>query len=175
MKQTQANRGMGFENLVNTTNLQYKNKGLALISKRPTPMKIIGSTKGGQNICVFDQKSTVDFDGVYRGLSIQFEAKSTGEKRFDLKMITDSQIDFLQQSERQGAVCFVLLEIRPLRTVYYVPNNMLQKYVREAQRGGRKSIPLDDLEIYADVVTQGQGIPLDYLAVVDKHAEKVTS
>ncbi|WP_158738643.1 Holliday junction resolvase RecU [Alteribacillus sp. YIM 98480] len=174
MKSGQGKRGMVFEEILNTANLQYKNKGVALISKRATPIKVL-QTKGVHILkAVWESKSTVDYDGVYHGRSIQFEAKTSGKKRFDLNMLTDGQIAFLDQAEKQGAISFVLVEIRPMNSVYFIPNNMLQKYVRDSKKGGRKSIPLDELEIYADEVGQGRGIVLDYLAVVDKHTKALS-
>nr|WP_281280598.1 Holliday junction resolvase RecU [Salibacterium salarium] len=124
------------------------------MTKRPSPMKIVGTTKGGQHLCTFSEKSTVDYHKVYQGRSIQFEAKSTGKKRFDLELITDSQIDFLQQSENQGAICFLLLE-----------NQTTEKRLLHSELCSR----------YANTVSQGRGCILDYLAVVDKHTEKMNS
>lgn len=165
-------RGMAFENLLEYTNNVYANKGKAIITKRATPMKIISKTRmPGQHICVFDKKSTVDYDGVYRGHSIQFEAKSTQEKRFPLDMITKDQVTFLNKAEKQGAICFVLIELRTLKSIYLVTNRMLQKYIRDAKNGGRKSIPLDDLEVYAWLVESNNGFPLDYLSIVDRLLE----
>lgn len=164
-------RGQAFENLIDYTNQVYKNKGIALINKRPTPMKIIGQTRGKQHLCVFDKKSTVDYDGIYRGKPIVFEAKSTGLKRVPLDIIADHQIEYLDQADNQGAISFLIVEIRPMQDVYIVSNAMLQKYVKDAQNGGRKSISIDDLEIYAELVEQGGGVPLNYLSVVDKFIE----
>lgn len=160
-------RGQAFENLLNYSNEVYKNKGIAIINKRPTPMKIIGKTRGNQHICVFDKKSTVDFDGIYNGKAIAFEAKSTNEKRLPFSIITDEQIKYLDTAEKQGAISFLIVEMKVTRQVFLVPNGMLQKYVREAKNGGRKSIPLRDLEVYAHLVKSQNGIPLDYLSVVD--------
>lgn len=161
-------RGMAFENLLNYTNELYIQQGRAIINKRPTPMKIIGKTRGNQHICVFDRKSTVDFDGIYRGKPIVFEAKSTKEKRLPLSIITEHQIEYLNAAEKQGAVAFLICEIRAIDTVFYVSNGLLQKYVKDAQKGGRKSIPLRDLEVYAYEVKSQNGVPLDYLSVVDR-------
>ncbi|SDI18534.1 recombination protein U [Alteribacillus persepolensis] len=174
MKVHQGNRGKGFEEVLNTANFQYKNRGIALINKRPTPIKVL-KTKGVHILkAVWESKSTVDYDGIWKGRSIQFEAKTTNKKRFDLDMLTPGQISFLDQAEKQGAISFVLVEIRPIQSVFLIPNNMVQKYTRNAQKGGRKSIPLDELEVYADVVQQNRGIVLDYLAVVDKHIKALS-
>lgn len=161
-------RGQAFENLIDYTNNVYRNKEVALINKRPTPMKIIGKTRGNQHICTFATKSTVDYDGVYKGKAIVFEAKSINLKRLPLDIIADHQIEYLNKADKQGAISFLIVEIRPTKDVYLVSNKMLQVYVKEAGKGGRKSIPLDDLEIYAELVPKGNGIPLDYLSVVDK-------
>ncbi|OJE33645.1 hypothetical protein A9490_20525 [Bacillus thuringiensis] len=71
------NREMHFEKLVNLANEMYQRGSVALINKRPTPVKVIKS-KGNQVINGFyESKSTVDYDGVYKGRAIAFEAKST--------------------------------------------------------------------------------------------------
>lgn len=167
-----GNRGKPFENLINYTNKIYANKGTAVINKLPTPMKIISKTKTGQNVCVFDQKSTVDYLGVYNRRAIVFEAKSVQEKRFDLKNIHHHQLKYLRDAERQGAIAFLLIEIRPLRSVYLVPNQMIQGYIIRSQQGGRRSIPLDELEIYSWIVKSRNGLPLDYLSVIDELIER---
>lgn len=58
--------------------------------------------------------------------------------------------------------------MRSTRDVFDVPNIMASKYIREAQYGGGKSIPLRDLEVYAHLVKSQNGVPLDYLSVVDR-------
>ncbi len=168
MRYGQGNRGMAFEHLLNIVNKQYDNKGIAIINKRPTPVKVLKS-KGTRVLSGFyEGKSTVDYDGIYEGKAIAFEAKSVGETRFDLKNVQDHQLAYLEKVARNGAVAFFLVEIRALNRVYYVPLQMMQGYVKRAQEGSRKSIPLDELEVYATEVKQGRGVLLDYLAVVDK-------
>ncbi|WP_164219351.1 Holliday junction resolvase RecU [Virgibacillus sp. YIM 98842] len=161
-------RGQAFEYTLDYTNKLYENQGRALINKRPTPMKIIGKTRGKQHICVFDKKSTVDYDGIYAGCAITFEAKTTEKKSFPLSMLTEHQVKYLNEAEKQRAISFVIVEMRALRDVFLVPNNMVQKYIRKAEHGGRKSIPMDDLEIYAFMVESKNGVPLDYLSAVDR-------
>lgn len=161
-------RGQAFEYTLDYTNKAYQNQGRALINKRPTPMKIIGKTRGNQHICIFDKKSTVDYDGIYAGRAITFEAKKTEKKSFPLSMLTDHQVEYLESAERQGAVSFVIIEMKALGDVFLVPNNMVRKYIKEAKNGGRKSIPMDDLEVYAFLVESKNGVPLDYLSVVDR-------
>jgi recombination protein U len=82
---SQGNRGMAFEMLLNLINQMYANQKVALIIKRPTPVKVLKS-KGTKVLNgFFEAPSTVDYDGVYKGRAIAFEAKSVGIDRFDLK------------------------------------------------------------------------------------------
>ncbi|MYL45031.1 Holliday junction resolvase RecU [Virgibacillus halodenitrificans] len=161
-------RGQSFETSLNYTNEIYINQKRAIVNKRPTPVKVLKS-KGTRVLNgYYEEKSTVDYDGVYQGKSIVFEAKTTKEKRLPLSIISDHQIDYLEDMEKQGAISFLIVEMRVSREVYLVPNNMLRKYVKASKQGGRKSIPLRDLEIYAHLVKSQRGVPIDYLSVVDQ-------
>lgn len=161
-------RGQAFENLLNYTNKTYTNQGRAIIHKLPTPVRVLKS-KGTRIINGFyESKSTVDYYGLYKGKSIVFEAKSTKEPRLPLSIIADHQIDYLEAAEKQGAISFLIADMRACDTVFYIPNSLLQKYVKESRKGGRKSIPLRDLEVYAYEVRAQSGVPLDFLSIVDR-------
>ncbi|MCP3026633.1 Holliday junction resolvase RecU [Halobacillus sp. A5] len=165
----QGKRGMGLENIINLTNDTYLRKGLAVINKRPTPVKVMKS-KGTKVLSGFyESKSTVDYDGVFKGRAICFEAKSTGERRFPLNNIHQHQMDYLYQADRAGALCFFLIEFRKMNQVYLVPFSVVQHYTEHAKLGGRKSIPFDDFNYYAaGEVASGNGVPLDYLPLLEK-------
>lgn len=164
----QGNRGMSFEMVINLVNNQYKGRGIALINKRPTPVKVLKS-KGTKVISgYYEEKSTVDYDGVYQGKAIVFEAKSTQRNHFPLSMVSPHQVDYLDRANRNGAIAFLLVELSKLHRVYLLPYEQLAGYLKRARQGGRKSIPLDELEVYAYEVERGRGVPYDYLAAVDK-------
>lgn len=166
-----ANRGQAFENHLNYANALYAKRNIALINKRPTPVKVLKS-KGTQiTKAVWEKKSTVDFDGVYRGKAIYFEAKSVKGKSFALSNIQDHQMEHLQKAEDQGAVCFLLIELRDFGQVFFVPYSTIKHYVYHAAHGGRKSIPKNDFEVYAWEVFKTERSPLDYLHWVDKLIE----
>lgn len=162
-----GNRGQAFEELLNRTNEMYEAQGLAAIQKRPTPVKVMKSSGTRVLAGYYEAKSTVDYDGIYRGRALYFEAKSTKElDRFDLKNISDHQYEHLSKCYSYGAICFVLIEYRKQRRTYLLPFTALRAFVRQAASGGRKSITLDDFEIEGYEV-QAARVPLDYLAVVD--------
>ncbi|MGO0058617.1 Holliday junction resolvase RecU [Brevibacillus fluminis] len=167
-KSSQANRGQAFEGLLNFTNKQYNNAGVALINKRPTPLKPIRQ-QGFHVLAAYDQKSTVDYDGIYKGRAIFFEAKSTREQTsFPLKNIERHQIEYLENAEKQGGICFFLIEFAVTQEVFFLPLATVRQYMLHAQSGGRKSIPKDDFEYYAYLVPQTKRAVLDYLVWVDK-------
>jgi recombination protein U len=167
-----ANRGQSFENHLNYANTLYARRNIALINKRPTPIKVLKSK--GVNIlkAVWEAKSTVDYDGVYRGKAIYFEAKSAQGKSFALKNIHAHQLEYLQKAEEQGAICFLLIELRDYDQVFFVPYSIIKHYVYHAAHGGRKSIPKEDFDVYAYEVVSSDRSRIDYLHWVDKLIEE---
>lgn len=164
----QGSRGLAFENLLNQSNDMYERQKRAIIHKRSTPVKVIKSSGTKVLAGYYEAKSTVDYDGVYKGKAIFFEAKSTHElARFDLKNIHDHQFEHLQKCHENGGLCFVLVEFIKQHRTYLLPFTGLRAYINEAAAGGRKSITLDSFEVDAYEVYPGR-VPLDYLATVDK-------
>lgn len=165
-----ANRGMAFEQLIDYTNRLYEQQGIAVINKRPTPVKILGQNQRGLIHGFLEKPSTVDYDGTYQGRSIVFEAKSTKElNRFDLKNIHDHQVEYLAKCHACGAISFILVEFVAHRTIYLMSYQTLFHFWQRMKKGGRgtKSISIDEFSVHAYEVTSGR-VPLDYLAVVNK-------
>lgn len=65
-------RGSLLEDMINMANEKYRDNGLALIQKVPTPITPINIDKESRHITLayFDQKSTVDYIGVVQGLPV---------------------------------------------------------------------------------------------------------
>ncbi|MGH1093274.1 Holliday junction resolvase RecU [Bacillus mycoides] len=166
-----GNRGMAFELLLNNTCRMYKSANIAVFNKRPTPIKVIKTDKKG-NITksAWGSKSTVDYDGVYKGRAVYFEAKSTMETtRFPLDNISRHQIDYLKDTQDQGAICFFLIEFRTDHVIYFVPVSLVAEYYEAMlYDAGRKSIPRDEFNKRAYIVEQTDRAPVDYLLHVDK-------
>lgn len=165
-------RGMAFEDHLNYTNRIYQNRNIALINKRPTPVKVLKSSGTRVLSGFYENKSTVDYDGVYKGHAITFEAKSFKGNRFDLSNIHQHQYDYLKAAEKHGAITFVLIHWSVTAgDVFFCPFSMIHHYIKAAKDGGRKSIPIDDFAYYAYRVENTKRAALDYLAVVDKLSE----
>jgi len=165
----QANRGMALEQLINHTNIAYLHRGIAVIHKRPTPVKILRTQGTRVTSAVLEAPSTVDYEGVYRGHSLQFEAKSTRETtRFPLDNIHAHQVEHMRSCMTAGAICFVILEFAKLHEIFYVPGKMVVDAWDKASSGERKSITYDDVARLCYLLKATRAVPVDYLAVVDK-------
>ena len=76
MAESRGLRGSVLEEMINMSNEVYRNHGLALIQKVPTPITPINIDKESRHITLayFEQKSTVDYIGVVQGIPVCFDA-----------------------------------------------------------------------------------------------------
>ena len=77
-------RGMSLENDIEHSNSYYLKHGMAVIHKKPTPVQIVNvhypqRSKAVINEAYFRTPSTTDYNGLYQGHYIDFEAKETIE------------------------------------------------------------------------------------------------
>ncbi len=78
-------RGSTLEDLVNRTNEQYREKGLALIQKIPTPITPVRMDKENRHITLWhtlSRRSTVDYIGAVQGIPVCFDAKECSVDTF---------------------------------------------------------------------------------------------
>ena len=82
-------RGSTLEDFINQTNETYREHGLALIQKIPTPITPVNIDQTTRHITLayFDQKSTVDYIGVVQGIPVCFDAKECNTLTFPLQNI----------------------------------------------------------------------------------------
>ncbi len=170
MRHSLANRGMAFESMIDFCNRQYEYQKIALINKRPTPVKIT-SKKLNRVTGLLTKPSTVDYDGHYRQRGIAFEAKSVADsERFPLSNLEAHQFDYLARAHYiGGAVSFLLVEYQAARRTFLLPYPQLEQLWRSQSSAvrGSKSIYIADMERVGFEVKPGRTLPLDYLAVVD--------
>lgn len=166
-------RGSGLEEIINMTNDVYKNRGVAIIQKIPTPITPvrIDKEKGNISLAYFDQQSTVDYIGAVQGIPICFDAKETNEKRLPIQNIHAHQIEFMEHFEKQGGVSFLLVNFKKTDEYFYLPFEVLLKYWQDAQNNGRKSIPYSafDKEL---LIFKSSGYPLNYLEALNTYLIK---
>lgn len=166
---TAANRGMTLENDINLSNEFYKNTGRALITKRPTPINIVkvDYAKGAKIVdAYFEKQSTTDFNGVYKGKYLDFEAKSTNNKTsFPLSNIYSHQFEHLENVKKHGGLCFFIIEFALLNRIFIVDAEVIITYKKEATR---KSLPLNFFEEHGIEVFYSFAPRIAYLDAVDK-------
>lgn len=141
-------RGSTLEDLLNRTNEKYRENGLALIQKIPTPITPIKIDKESRHITLayFDQKSTVDYIGVVQGIPVCFDAKECNTDTFPLANIHEHQLEFMNQFEKQDGIAFILIYYTHRDEFYYLRFETLKKFWDRAVNGGRKSFRLEELE-----------------------------
>ena len=140
-------RGSMLEEMINITNTKYREKGLALIQKVPTPITPIKIDKETRhiNLAYFDQKSTVDYIGVVQGIPVCFDAKECAGDTFSLRNVHKHQIQFMKEFEAQEGVAFLLIYFKKHNLYYYLTYELLSKFWKRALEGGRKVFALMNL------------------------------
>ncbi|MBQ8305640.1 MAG: Holliday junction resolvase RecU [Blautia sp.] len=141
-------RGSTLEELVNRTNEIYREKGLALIQKVPTPITPVRMDKESRHITLayFDQRSTVDYIGAVQGIPVCFDAKECSTDVFPLANIHPHQVQFMEDFEKQGGTAFFLLFFTAVNLFYYLRFDELKVFWKRMEEGGRKSFRREELD-----------------------------
>lgn len=164
-----GNRGMSFEEDINLSNEYYNEKNICLITKRPTPVNIVkvDYTHGAKiTSAYFEKQSTTDYNGVYKGRYIDFEAKNTKNKTsFPLANIPIQQIDHLKRVINHGGIAFFLIQFESLGEVYLLDASYVISFY---ENGDRKSIPYEEIKNVGSLVIQGLRPRLNYIDIVDE-------
>lgn len=141
-------RGSELEESINLTNDKYREKGLALIQKIPTPITPIEMDKehGHITLAYFDKKSTVDYIGAVQGVPVCFDAKECQTSTFTLANVHEHQVLFMREFEKQDGVAFLIIHFKDIDTYYYMRQAELEKFWKRCEEGGRKSFRRDELD-----------------------------
>ena len=171
LSKSASNRGMDLENDINLSNEYYRNKGLALIHKRPTPINIVkvDYSKGAKIVdAYFEKQSTTDYNGVYQGRYIDFEAKNTKSKTsFPLSNIEKHQIEHLKMVLSQNGIAFFIIQFQLYNEVYLLDASYVIDFY---EHGERKSIPYEVIKANGVLIKQGFAPRLNYLdAIIEKY------
>ncbi|MBO5291714.1 MAG: Holliday junction resolvase RecU [Lachnospiraceae bacterium] len=170
---TRGLRGSTLEDLINRTNEKYRENGLALIQKIPTPITPVRMDKEHKQITLayFEQKSTVDYIGAVQGIPVCFDAKECATDTFALQNIHAHQVQFMEEFEQQGGVAFFLIYYTGKDLFYYLPFVFLKLFWDRAQGGGRKSFRFEELNPEY-ILPKKNGILVPYLDMVQKDLEE---
>ena len=163
-----ATRGMSLEEDINLSNEYYRDMGIALITKRPTPINIVkvDYSKGARiTDAYFEKQSTTDYNGVYKGKYIDFEAKNTkSETSFPLSNISEHQIIHLKNVIKHGGIAFFIICFQLKNEVYLLDASFVIEFW---EKGGRKSIPYDVFKEKGVLIKQDYTPRLHYIDAVE--------
>jgi recombination protein U len=169
-----GNRGMTLENELNSSNDYYRLIDKAIIYKKPTPIKITNVDYPSRDKAVikeayFTVPSTTDYNGIYKGKYIDFEAKETkSSTNFTLRNIHPHQIEHLKSIEKHGGIAFIIVRFTILNETYLMPINKLEIFL---DNNIRKSIPIDYFRENCYLIKDNLKPTVDYLKIIDKLME----
>jgi recombination protein U len=164
---------MTLEEDLNETNEYYLARKMAVIHKKPTPLQIVQVDYPRRSAAVikeayFKQASTTDYNGVYKGKYIDFEAKETqNPTSFPLKNFHDHQINHMEAVLSHGGICFVILRFTAFDQVFLLEAKHLLTFWERMKNGGRKSITKEEIEQVAYSIPLGFQPRIDYISIID--------
>lgn len=160
---TRGLRGSTLEDFINLSIEKYRESGIALIQKIPTPIKPVKMNGDKQiTLAYFEQKSTVDYIGVVQGIPVCFDAKECAVDTFSMQNIHDHQFAFMDEFEKQKGIAFILLYYSHLNEGYYLPFKKIREFFERAKSGGRKSFRLEEID-KSYRIRSHSGVPLHFL------------
>lgn len=163
-----GNRGMTLESDINSSNNYYLENNIAVIYKKPTPIKAVKVDYSKNKITegYYEIPSTTDYNGIYKGKYIDFEAKETKSKTsFPLSNIHSHQVEHIKNIYKHDGIVFLIIRFVTLNKTYLL---LGKKFIDFINNNTRKSIPLSFFEEHAYLLKDGYRPRLDYLKIIDK-------
>lgn len=165
-----GNRGMNLEADLNDSNAYYLNSNIAVIYKKPTPITINKvDFKSRRDVVIkeahFKIPSTTDYNGIYKGKYVDFEAKETqSTTSFALSNIHSHQIEHLKKINYHGGIGFVIVRFVKLDKTYLLFIDDLINFINNNKRA---SIPISYFEKKGYLIKETLRPRLDYLKIID--------
>lgn len=162
-----ANRGMELENIINDTNEYLLAEDIALIYKKPTPIGIVKvnyeNNKQVISKAYFASPSTLDYNGIYKGKYIEFDAKNTESKTsFPLSNVHEHQVNHIRNVIKHNGIAFLIIRINNL---IYLLNGI--DFINFIDSETRKSIPYSYIKEYGYELEYNYNKGLNYIKYVD--------
>lgn len=165
---TYANRGMMLERDINQSNKYYLDHNIALIYKKPTPIKVV-KVEYPKNIikeAYFNEPSTLDYNGIYKGKYLEFDAKETqSNTSFPISNIHKHQLEHMKRVIYFGGITFLIVRFTKINETYILLGRELFNFI---ESNDRKSIPIDYFRKNGFLVELKYIPRLDYISIIDK-------
>lgn len=170
-----GNRGMDLESDINITNSYYRDNDIAIIYKKPVPIKVIDVDYKSHSKTIkkafFESPSTTDYNGIYKGRYIDFEAKETNNKvSFPLRNIHIHQIEHIRNIYRNNGICFLIVRFNKLNETYLL---MSKDFIDYIDNNKIKSIPLSYFKSHGYLIKEKYNPRVDYIEIINKLEENL--
>lgn len=163
-----ANRGMNLEDDLNQTNEYYNLHNITLVYKKPTPIQVVQVEYPKNKIreAYFHEPSTLDYNGIYHGRYLEFDAKETQSKTsFPLANIHRHQLEHIKRVIFHGGIAFLIVRFSMLNETYLLLGEDLISFIDHSDR---KSIPLSYFKEHGYFIEFKYAPRLDYIKIIDK-------
>ena len=163
------NRGMFLEHIINDSNTYYLSKDIAVIYKKPTPIKVLNVKFRSKQTtlidkAVFSETSTLDYNGIYKGRYVEFDAKECHAKTsFPLSNIKKHQITHIRNILRHNGIVFLIIFMN--NKFYLLKGEDLIEFINKNER---KSIPYEFIEEKGYHIKEGYMPRLDYIKTIEE-------
>lgn len=163
-----SNRGMNLEELINLSNEYYLQEDIAVIYKKPTPITIVDASFDSHGRVItkayFKTPSTLDYNGIYKGKYIDFDAKVTKSKTsFPLQNLHEHQYEHIKNVIRHGGISFLIISINS--KYYLLDGNDIINFI---ENNNKKSIPYEYIDKNGILIESKIKPRLDYIKAIDK-------
>jgi recombination protein U len=166
-----SRRGMSFETDINLSNQYYLRENRAVVHKKPTPITIVKVDYPKRSAAkiteaYFKIPSTTDYNGIYRGKYIDFEAKECQAKAsFPFSSIHPHQVEHLRSIIEHGGIAFLLIRMVVYNIDYLI---RVEDFLEFYDAKTRKSLPYEWIQEHGHVLHPGYVNPVPYLDLLDE-------
>lgn len=168
-KESTSKRGMSLEDDINMSNRYYLTNDIAVIYKKPTPITIVKVDYPKRSAAkiseaYFKLPSTTDYNGIYLGKYIDFEAKECESKTsFPFSSIHPHQVKHLADVLKHGAIAFIILRMTSYNKDFLIK---AVDFIDFYNSGTRKSLSYAWIKENGFEITASYNRPCDYLKTV---------
>ena len=164
-----ANRGMDLENDINNTNSYSVDNDIAIVYKKPTPIKVSKVNYNKNHTIIteafYEMPSTTDYNGIYKGKYIDFDAKEVkNSSSFALSNLHTHQLKHLKRVREHGGISFLIVRFYKNNITYLIEIDEIIDYINSENR---KSIPIDYFESKAHRIPDAHIPRVNYIKVID--------
>lgn len=163
-------RGMSLESELNESNEYYRISDRALIYKKPTPVQVVRVDYPARNKAkiieaYYKTPSTTDYNGIYRGKAIDFEAKETRLKTlFPFTSIHPHQIEHLRKVLYHQGIGFLIIRFSLYNETYLIEASYV---IEQYDKIDKKSLTYQEIKQHGYLIEEGYQPRLKYLDIID--------